>query len=467
MDYTILPRELIYKNRKELDDFGVYEQSTLNHFIFECLFEKYARLDRFEGFILALFNQAYYICTMAWAEKRPELRFGALIDIASLDYSFLKCKNMVIAIVLLQMWARRWDMHGHRMARLYMLLEEELRSGSEEEIFKNFFVRITQEMQATGINKMGTDNDFVPCEVNMLMLNDCSFDWSQFFGNDKDAVWDFVSGLGKNEKEEKLISEFLRNEMRYAFNKEVEFKYFFEDIDYKIHKKYHGAEEEAKANAEFEAEMEKQILEELEADWNKDRVKELENQNAKLTSRVNQLEKIEAENAELRKQIDQQGVEDINLELEKLKAENEHLQVMNEALQKQNDRYESMAAPDVDLNEEEKLQIDERIIFFSSLLGCSLKSEVVVQTKFAELIQKMTGDDKESIRTRIVAMNTEIQKVDDGKVEKFSDGTLEAARNVYDLIDKAVIGMTRAVKPYQCKQAMENINQTFHLGIKM
>jgi len=177
--------------------------------------------------------------------------------------------------------------------------------------------------------------------------------------------------------------------------------------------------------------------------------------------------KKEAENAELRKQIDQQGVEDINLELEKLKAENEHLQVMNEALQKQNDRYESMAAPDVDLNEEEKLQIDERIIFFSSLLGCSLKSEVVVQTKFAELIQKMTGDDKESIRTRIVAMNTEIQKVDDGKVGKFSDGTLEAARNVYDLINKAVKGMTRAVKPYQCKQAMENINQTFHLGIKM
>lgn len=177
--------------------------------------------------------------------------------------------------------------------------------------------------------------------------------------------------------------------------------------------------------------------------------------------------KKEAENAELRKQIDQQGVEDINLELEKLKAENEHLQVMNEALQKQNERYESMAAPDVDLNEEEKLQIDERIIFFSSLLGCSLKSKVVVQTKFAELIQKMTGDDKESIRTRIVAMNTEIQKVDDGKVGKFSDGTLEAARNVYDLIDKAVKGMTRAVKPYQCKQAMENINQTFHLGIKM
>ena len=177
--------------------------------------------------------------------------------------------------------------------------------------------------------------------------------------------------------------------------------------------------------------------------------------------------KKEAENAELKKQIDQQGVEDINLELEKLKAENEHLQVMNEALQKQNDRYESMAAPDVDLNEEEKLQIDERIIFFSSLLGCSLKSEVVVQTKFAELVQKMTGDDKESIRTRIVAMNTEIQKVDDGKVGNFSDGTLEAARNVYNLIDKAVKGMTRAVKPYQCKQAMENINKTFHLGIKM
>ena len=164
--------------------------------------------------------------------------------------------------------------------------------------------------------------------------------------------------------------------------------------------------------------------------------------------------------SEIKKDVEEKGKEELEAEIKRLK-------VLLEATDNQLKRYQEEDALTEDIDEAQKLVIDERIIFVSALLGVSLKPDVVNQKQLAKLIEKLTGDTAKSIRPRISSLNSETQKVNDHKIDKFSESTQIAAKNVYELINKAVRGATRENKGYQCKQAMEIINQTYQLGIKM
>lgn len=299
MDYTSLPKKLIYKERTNLEDFGVDDKPSLNNFIYEHLFNAYYREHDFEGLALRIFNCSYYICTMALAEKRPEIRFGAYLFEASSSYYSVSYKNIVLAIVLLQFWARRWDMPGHRISRLAKLIENELREKDYDNIFKVFFYSITQEMQAAGIYEIKSEDDFVPREINMRVLRDCDYGWYEVFDKDEERVWGFISEIGKNEEEQKTIVAFLRDELYSVFDSELEKKYFFEGLESKIRKRFHGEEDRAREEAEFEAYIEQETLKELQAEWNKDRCEELEKIVAQQKEEIEQLkQKKEKDNCE-------------------------------------------------------------------------------------------------------------------------------------------------------------------------
>lgn len=299
MDYTSLPKELIYKERTNLEDFGVDDKPSLNNFIYEHLFNAYYREHDFEGLALRIFNCSYYICTMALAEKRPEIRFGAYLFEASSSYYSVSYKNLVLAIVLLQFWARRWDMPGHRISRLAKLIEKELREKDYDNIFKVFFYSIIQEMQAAGIYEIKSEDDFVPREINMRVLRDCDYGWYEVFDKDEERVWGFISEIGKNEEEQKTIVAFLRDELYSVFDNELEKKYFFEGLESKIRKRFHGEEDRAREEAEFEAYIEQETLKELQAEWNKDRCEELEKIVAQQKEEIEQLkQKKEKDNCE-------------------------------------------------------------------------------------------------------------------------------------------------------------------------
>ncbi len=74
MDYTEIPRILIYKERSSLEDFGVYESKSFNAILYESLMT----LDDLKPWkqgafheILRLFNDAYYYLTLIFLEKNP------------------------------------------------------------------------------------------------------------------------------------------------------------------------------------------------------------------------------------------------------------------------------------------------------------------------------------------------------------------------------------------------------------
>jgi hypothetical protein len=83
MDYTKLPRQLIYKNRNDLKDFGVQTPDTMNYLLFMYL--KQQALMGVPGareVALKCYNNAYYICTIILLEENdfPELRISDYVD---------------------------------------------------------------------------------------------------------------------------------------------------------------------------------------------------------------------------------------------------------------------------------------------------------------------------------------------------------------------------------------------------
>ena len=411
MDYTSLPKELIYKERTNLEDFGVDDKPSLNNFIYEHLFNAYYREHDFEGLALRIFNCSYYICTMALAEKRPEIRFGAYLFEASSSYYSVSYKNLVLAIVLLQFWARRWDMPGHRISRLAKLIENELREKDYDNIFKGFFYSITQEMQAAGIYEIKSEDDFVPREINMRVLRDCDYGWYEVFDKDEDRVWGFISEIGKNEEEQKTIVAFLRDELYSVFDNELEKKYFFEGLESKIRKRFHGEEDRAREEAEFDAYIEQETLKELQAEWNKDRCEELEKIVAQQKEEIEQLrQKKEKDNCEEVEEKSDDKITD-TVEVQKtskepgetqkrnneLKLENERLKNEVYDLKSENEELRRESASDNKVKELEDKLMREKNLHRDTLIALLKPTFNDSETDARDFLEKIEGHDDEYV----------------------------------------------------------------------
>lgn len=74
MDYTDIPRSLIYKDRTDLKDFGVQNEGTMNNYLFTQMRRlTLLRCGNAKEIALQCFNNAYYICTLIQLDEFPDL----------------------------------------------------------------------------------------------------------------------------------------------------------------------------------------------------------------------------------------------------------------------------------------------------------------------------------------------------------------------------------------------------------
>ena len=90
MDYTKVPRFLIYQRRTDLNDFGVKTPGTLNNRLFTQMRKMpLLRCGDAREIALRCFNNAYYICTLTQLEEFPDLcndRYEALLYPAKIPW---------------------------------------------------------------------------------------------------------------------------------------------------------------------------------------------------------------------------------------------------------------------------------------------------------------------------------------------------------------------------------------------
>ncbi len=133
MDYTKVPRALIYKDRDDLKDFGVQTPGTMNYQLFLQL--KQQALMGVSGareVALRCYNNAYYICTIILLEANdfPELRISDYVDkILEIE----KDKRHIDEVCLVSM----------AMVSLLLATYDKIRYGNKSEIMKAIYHRCT------------------------------------------------------------------------------------------------------------------------------------------------------------------------------------------------------------------------------------------------------------------------------------------------------------------------------------
>lgn len=455
MDYTRLPRPLIYKERRSLEDFAE-ENEDLTLLIDNMISNWYFSSADGKERVLRCFNTAYYLCTLILlCGKHAEWNLSKYRYIAYCNDNKNKVyQAFTLSLVYIFLTHTDYEIPCKKLVEKlhdYIVSIDNFLSIGSFGLNDYYYLDAYKDLQKDLPEDWHLAEEFKPRTIDEDIFHDVDgivnwYNLTNYYR--REIVETIVNALGKDEYEKHtLIDLIIRDAERFYGSNGPTFisqvKPMLYSLDEQIYREYNDSYDQEIFKAVREAEDKANNVGYLQT-----RISELENE----------IKELKAENERLQK-----GAQPDN----ELQNENERLKTLYEAADKQLKRYQAEEEPLEELNEEQKLKIDERIIFVSALLGVSLRPDVINQKKLAMLIERLTGDKWSSIRPRIVSLNTETQQMDDGKIEKFSEGTQTAAKTVYDLIDKAVKGATVANKGYQCKQAMENINQTYRLGKKM
>lgn len=109
MDYTIVFRQLIYKDREDIDDFPVDETDNTDFLTMESVFMEELEARRFikDNFnapelILMIFNNARYITTLIYSENHPQHYLHKYLKIAENDSrDIIMCNHAMPATMAL------------------------------------------------------------------------------------------------------------------------------------------------------------------------------------------------------------------------------------------------------------------------------------------------------------------------------------------------------------------------------
>lgn len=264
MDYTYIPQQLIYRNRKSLEEF------TKNNELNECIVDNlsdiyYLQSYNFKERVTACFNAAYYICTLIIADKHPEWSLPRYYDIA-LGNQKDNIVGQAITLSIVKVYLVHFDMEWHnKHKKLIRKLDTYLNSHSVEhgDLFIDYysyndaFNEINSFEVATASFSIA---DFALRAIDQEAINElrvAHFSWTNFTDYyNYNIMHDIVFSVGKNEDEMILLVKSLRQDADCFYTKD---NIYYETvcsnlskIEHEVHQKYHDSENEVLSKAENE-----------------------------------------------------------------------------------------------------------------------------------------------------------------------------------------------------------------------
>ena len=106
MNFTKIPRSLIYEDRRSLEDFDIRKEELLNGAMYKLLrrhlYADYT-LSNYKVLILQMFNEAYYLCTMFLLDKNADANFRDYIEAVMIDSPYPSnitdmCRRIIYAM---------------------------------------------------------------------------------------------------------------------------------------------------------------------------------------------------------------------------------------------------------------------------------------------------------------------------------------------------------------------------------
>lgn len=295
MDYTKLPKQLIYRTRKNLEEFTTDNEK--NALIVDNMLD----LDYFQGAdfkekALDFFNAAYYICTLILVDEHPEWSLPKYYEIAFCNQkNDLEGQAVTLSLVRTYMlhFGNDWnDKHQKFIDKLDHYFDNHwvVRNNPflDDLSYKNVYVNLISFSVATA--------SFSPTEFALRVINQetieemqiTHFTWTLFTDFYKcNIMQDIVFHVGKNEDEMTLLVGSLRHDAENFYSKSNP---YYEsvcnrlaEIEEDIYYHFHGAENEAIMQAKIEELQNLGVVRPLQA-----RITELEKENAELKAKLAQ-----------------------------------------------------------------------------------------------------------------------------------------------------------------------------------
>jgi len=301
MDYTTLPRSLIYRERRSLEEFGVYERESITRPLAEAMlrmdFIQY--LDS-EKRALWCMNTAYYICTMILLETDPRWRLSQYKKIAFPEWAAraqaedLRILTLSLAGLLLSrleepipLLSRKGQTRNHFVSII-------LDNGEFNLIFKQLYEQVEADRYIKGTIP---NSAFAPRVIDKEcihdVMSDSDFNWVSFtnFWEER-TIQDIVKCLGTSEDEKHNVIDILRQSSHGFYSAgcndhSEQVDAMFDDIDQKIYLEYNPQDDHTMEDDNSELRPYLKLK-----PWEEVRIDQLTEENAILRDEIHQIKKI-------------------------------------------------------------------------------------------------------------------------------------------------------------------------------
>lgn len=304
MDYTSVPRALIYEGRRSLEDFGAYEEGSITQpFLEEFLKFGSDSYPNIEENALWCMNNAFYICTMLLLEKDPRSRIYLYKKITipeginnKLVFNKYWSATLSMVILLLQrLETPLTKFQDEARQNLLVLIEKDINNACTE-IFNSFSKRL-KEYKSTP--KKIPNSMFAPRVIDKFAIKDVlsekDFCWVKFTDYlDERYIHDIVKAFGTTEEEKHNVVEMIRQASHSFYlmggtnDRIEEVDRTLNDIDKEIELQFNPGGKKASVKPQEEPVNEQQF----DPTHYENRIKELEEENKRLKEQVEDFEEL-------------------------------------------------------------------------------------------------------------------------------------------------------------------------------
>lgn len=138
-----IPRELIYEEKNCIDEFGINDDTSLNHLIYDEWLLNLADLEPFKSGLskrrLKVFNDAYYICTLILMHPTNE---------EFTSYAYLRCSLPSVVFPLVHFYISNVKDRGYSNSALLKNIEAGLKSEENDSNLRNL-IKCTENIKVS------------------------------------------------------------------------------------------------------------------------------------------------------------------------------------------------------------------------------------------------------------------------------------------------------------------------------
>lgn len=225
MDYTTAPRPLIYRERRSLEEFGIYEEECIMRPLSDAIFEfDFIRAPNAEDRALWCMNNAFYICTMFFLERDPKWRYDKYKKIAIPERNNLPTELQYVTLSLVGLLLSRLEDPIPLLSDKGKVRNSFVMSMLSNEEKKYIFNDLSKSLESVFKHKCIPNSTFAPRDINAETVHDVlmddNFNWVKFTNYwEERKLKDIVKAFGTKEEEKHHVVDILRQTSRGFYAK--------------------------------------------------------------------------------------------------------------------------------------------------------------------------------------------------------------------------------------------------------